>query len=349
VARIAHANQGELQLDFSGCDPPLRYEASLLTDLKPQIRPRDAIDLHLHTLASDGFWEIEHLIDTVAERGFKVISIADHDNQRSVARGMELGRKRGVIVVPGVEMTVRWNDRQIHLLVYGLEPGLTDPNAAAWNAVLTDIDDLMRERATDARTRFEQSGRALPSLEEILNGRPMWPFHVLSAAIKDGHAKNLKESAELLVKLGGDFNGDLPMDRVVDAAHQAGGITVVAHPGRGDSVGLVTDEDFARFLPDIPVDGLEAHYRSHSDKDTALYRRIANDRGLLISTGSDSHAPNVPVDPMPWQAVWARDLLDRLGIEVAPLEPGEPIWQEGMSPPAAAKPAKTKRGKSRKS
>ena len=57
------------------------------------------------------------------------------------------------------------------------------------------------------------------------------------------HAKNLKESAELLVELGGNFSGDLPMDRVVDAAHQAGGVTVVAHPGRGDSVGLVTAED----------------------------------------------------------------------------------------------------------
>ena len=111
---------------------------------------------------------------------------------------------------------------------------------------------------------------------------------------------------------------------------------MVAHPGRGDSVGLVTEADFDTFLPEIPVDGLEAHYRSHSDATTAMYRRIANERGLLISTGSDSHAPKMPVDPMPWQAAWSRDLLGRLGIEVAPLDAGEPIWQEGMSPPSSA-------------
>lgn len=312
-----------------------------MTTFTHHLHPRDPIDLHLHTLASDGFWQTDELINTVADRGFKVVAIADHDNQRSVARAIEVGRERGVIVVPGVEMTVNWNNRQVHLLVYGLEPGLTTPEAAAWNAALTDIDNLMMERAADARTRFEQSNRPLPSLDEIVNGRPMWPFHVLSAAIKDGHAPNLKESAELLVQLGGDFSGDLPMDRVVDAAHQAGGITIVAHPGRGDSVGLVTEADFDRFLPDIPVDGLEAHYRSHSDTDTARYRRIANDRELLISTGSDSHAPNMPVDPMPWQAVWARDLLARLGIAVAPLEPGEPLWQEGMNPTSSAPAAKT--------
>ncbi|MDQ2683091.1 MAG: PHP domain-containing protein, partial [Chloroflexota bacterium] len=182
----------------------------------------------------------------------------------------------------------------------------------------------------------------------IVAGRPMWPFHVLSAAIKDGHAKNLKESAELLVSLGGDFNGDLPMDRVVAAAQAAGGVTVVAHPGRGDSVGLVTESDFKAFLPEIPVDGLEAHYRSHSDTDTALYRRIANDAGLLISVGSDSHAAKSPVDPMPWQAVWAQALLFRLGITVRPLEPGEPIWQEGMSPKAPAPEPKSGKGKGKK-
>jgi 3',5'-nucleoside bisphosphate phosphatase len=316
-----------------------------LATITHPIHPRDPVDLHLHTLASDGFWQTDELINTVADRGFKVVAVTDHDNQRSVARAIELGRERDVIVIPGVEMTVRWNDRQVHLLVYGLEPGLTAPEAASWNSALTDIDNLMLERAADARKRFEESGRSLPSLEEIVNGRPMWPFHVLSAAIKDKHAKNLKESAELLVELGGDFNGDLPMDRVVDAAHQAGGITVVAHPGRGDSVGLVTEADFDTFLPDIPVDGLEAHYRSHSDTDTAMYRRIAHDRGLVVSSGSDSHAPGTPVDPMPWQATWSRDLLNRLGVEVSPLDPGEPVWQEGMSPPAP-QPAKKKRGKS---
>jgi predicted metal-dependent phosphoesterase TrpH len=313
----------------------LSQDQTTLPEFAQAINPRDPIDLHLHTLASDGFWQTDELINTLADRGFKVVAVADHDNQRSVERAMEVGRERGVIVIPGVEMTVRWNDRQIHLLVYGLEPGLTKPEASAWNAALHDIDDLMLERAADAELRFEASGRALPSLEEIVNGRPMWPFHVLSAAIKDGHAKNLKESAELLLEIGGDFNGDLPMERVVDAAHQAGGITVVAHPGRGDSVGLVTEADFDAFLPEIPVDGLEAHYRSHTDADTALYRRIANERGLLISSGSDSHAPKMPVDPMPWQAVWSRDLLNRLGIEVAPLGEGEPVWQEGMSPPGS--------------
>ena len=240
-----------------------------------QIQAIDPIDLHLHTLASDGYWTPADLINGVADRGFKVVAVTDHDNQRSVVEAMRIGAERDLLVIPGVEMTTTWNGRQVHLLVYGLPPGLTDSNAAAWNAALTDIDNLMQERAADALDRYGRAGKELPSLDEVLNGRVMWPFHVLSASIKDGHAKNLKEAAELMVSLGGDFNGDLPLDRVVDAAHQAGGTVVVAHPGRGDSVGLVTEADFQAMLPEIPVDGLEAHYRSYSDVDTALYRRLA--------------------------------------------------------------------------
>ena len=290
------------------------------------------VDLHLHTLASDGFWTPSDLLETIARRGFKVVAVTDHDNQRSVAEAMRIGQEIGVRVVPGVEMTTRWNGRQVHVLVYGLAPDLTGPAAAKWNAALSEIDALMRERALDAKARFVESGRALPSLDEILNGRVMWPFHILSAAIKDQHAKNLKESAELLVSLGGDFNGDLPLEQVVEAAHEAGGITVIAHPGRGDSVGLVTADDLAKMLPEIPVDGLEAHYRSHSDVDTALYRRLANEHGLVISAGSDSHAPAQPVDPLPYQAGWVRDLLGRLSIEMVGDDQSAFEWREGMSP-----------------
>ena len=131
--------------------------------------------------------------------------------------------------------------------------------------------------------------------------------------------KNLKEAAELVSGLGGGFSADEPLDRVVDAAHQAGGITVVAHPGRSDSVGALLPEDLDRMLAEIPIDGLEAHYRSHTDDQTALYRRLAAEKGLLISTGSDSHAPHQPVNPRPWRAIWAADLLARLGITVEPV------------------------------
>jgi len=300
------------------------------------LAPTDPVDLHLHTLASDGFWTPAALVDHLAANGIRVGAVCDHDTQRSVLETTRRAAKRGIRIVPAVEVTTRWHDRQWHLLVYGIRPDRTDDAAAPFRAALADLDAALMAAAEDARRRIEAAGKPLPCLEEIVAGRPIWPFHVLSAAIREGHGRGLKEAAELVTALGGTFTADLPLGRVVAAAHQAGGICVVAHPGRSDSVGEVTEADIEAMLTDIPIDGLEAHYRSYTDEQTARYREIAARRGLLISCGSDSHAPKQPVDPRPWRAAWCAALLGRLGLEVAPLADGEPVWAPGIDPLAAA-------------
>src|SRR5687767_5241606 len=90
------------------------------------IGPTDAVDLHLHTLASDGAWTVDGLIAYLADHDFKVAAVCDHDTQRSVAEAIQLGAERGLMVIPGVEMTTWWVDRQWHLLVYGIAPGRAD-------------------------------------------------------------------------------------------------------------------------------------------------------------------------------------------------------------------------------
>lgn len=304
-----------------------------MTDLCP-VLPYDApVDLHLHTLASDGFWTPGTLIDHLAANGFRVAAVCDHDSQASVLEAIRLGAERGITVIPGVEVTCRWNDRQWHLLVYGISPDRTDDDAKPFQALLARIQADLAAKGEDARQRIEASGRPLPSFEEVRAGRPLTPFHTLSAAIRDVPLPGLKEAAELVVELGGSFSADLPFAEVIDAAHQAGGICVMAHPGRADAVGIMTEDDLERIMAESPIDGLEAHYRSYTDSQTELYRRLATDRGMLMSTGSDSHAPGKPVDPRPWRAAWCRDLLGRLGIAVEPTPDG-PDWAPGMDPMA---------------
>ncbi|MCC6313865.1 MAG: PHP domain-containing protein [Thermomicrobiales bacterium] len=296
----------------------------------PTLRSADRIDLHLHTLASDGAWTPAALVDHLAAEEFRVVAVCDHDTQRSVAEVTRRAARRGITVIPGVEVTTRWNGRQWHLLVYGISPSDARSAGGAFRSVLADLDARLMELAEDARRRIEASGRPLPSLEEWAGGRPLWPYHVLRSTIREGHAQNLKTAAELVVELGGGFSADEPLERVVEAAHQAGGLCVMAHPGRADNVGIMTETDLDLMLQTIPLDGLEAHYRSYTDEQTALYRRLAEERGLLISSGSDSHAPKQPVDPRPWRAAWSRDLLARFGIGVEPQPDGELVWAPGM-------------------
>jgi predicted metal-dependent phosphoesterase TrpH len=295
----------------------------------------DPIDLHLHTYASDGAWSPAELVDHLAREGFKVVAVCDHDTQRSVLEVTRLAAERGIRVIPGVEMTVGWNRRQLHLLVYGIAPDRTDPAARAFLDCIRDVDRMLIDMAEDARQRFEADGKPIPDVHELHGDRPMWPFHVLTAAIKAKHVQSLYHSARHLEKLGGQFSAELPIERVVDAAHQAGGICIIAHPGRADAVGILTEPDLDRLLATVPVDGIEAHYRSYTDQQTEFYRALAANRSLLVSCGSDSHASRQPVDPRPWRAAWCADLLRRLGLTVTPAGSGSPAWATGLDPQAA--------------
>ncbi len=296
-----------------------------------------AVDLHLHTYASDGFWDPTDLVRYLAENGFSVAAICDHDTQDSVLEAITAGEKQGVHIVPGTEVTVRWGGRQWHLLVYGIRPDDDHPEAQPFLTLMADQDARFKALAVDARRRVEASGRPIPSVEREINSRTLMPVHVLRAMIRDKHVPRLKEAAELVVALGGNFTTDTPLAEVVDAAHQAGGVCIVAHPGRADLGPALTAETLDQMLAEAPIDGFEGHYRTYTDADTSRYRAMAEERGLLIGIGSDSHAPGAPVDPRPWRAAWGKALLERLGFVVDDSAEG-PVWEPGMDPLAAKPP-----------
>ncbi len=292
----------------------------------------DAVDLHLHTFASDGTWTPAELIDKLDSLDIRVASLCDHDTQVNVVEMIERGWRRGIHVIPGVEVTVRHVSRQWHMLVYGIRPDDERPEAAAFLGLMADQERNLRGIADDARRRIEASGRPLPSLAGIVGTGKMWAYpEVLTAMVKDGHVPSFKEAAELVTELGGRFNSDLPIEEVVDAAHQASGICVMAHPGRSDLGPAMTAQTLVALLKDAPVDGLECHYRTYTDKDTARFRALAGEHDLVMGTGSDSHGPKHPVDPRGYRAIWAKGLLGRLGIEVEDQLDG-PVWAPGMDP-----------------
>lgn len=296
-----------------------------MTSRERVLGPHVPVDLHLHTVASDGGWRPEELVAHLAGRGFAVAAVCDHDTMRSVPDAVEAGARRGVVVVPGVEVTTRWDGRQWHLLVYGVDPA--SPQAWRFARLLDSLADQLWAAAERGIQVLERHGHRLPSLREVAGGRPLRPYHVLLAAIRDGHATNLATAHELTKRYGEAMQVDVPLEEAVARAHEAGGVCVVAHPGRNDGDGILEAARLDRMLEVAAIDGLEAHYRSHTDDDTARYRAMASERGLLVSVGSDSHAPGFPVDPKPYPAAWIAPLLRRLGIEVEPFE-GEP-WRPG--------------------
>ena len=316
------------------------------TDLR--LRADDPIDLHLHTFQSDGVWTPVELVDHLAGAGIRVAAVCDHETQRSVVEAIAYGERRGVHVIPGVEVTVRHAGRQWHMLVYGLRPDDERPEAGPFLAMMRGHEANLLGLARANRARVERTGRPLPSLEGIVGDGKLWTYpEVLGAMIRDGHAPNLTIAANMITDLGGRFNADLPIEEVVDKAHLAGGVCVMAHPGRPDLGPAMTAATLETLLADAPVDGLECHYRTYTDRDTAYFRGLAGQHGMVTSAGSDSHGPGIPVWPRGYRAAWAKGVLERLGIAVDdPIE--GPVWAPGMDPQATKSPKKRRKGRHRR-
>lgn len=279
----------------------------------PILPPDATIDLHMHTTASDGRWTPETLVERIAALGIAAMAVADHDALDSVAPVAALAARRGIAVISGVEVTTRWDGRQWHLLVYG---------APSEHGPLRALVDRQRQehidRANEAIGRLRRGGHAVPSLEAAVAGRPPLPIYVMDALIRDGVADTMLAANRFVERrLGVPFYIDVPLAEAVAAAHAAGGLAILAHPGRDEGAGILRPEQLPRLLDHAPIDGLEVHYPTHTPAQVAEYASLADRHGLLRSCGSDSHGPGRPRDPQRYPATLALPLLARLGLAVA--------------------------------
>lgn len=270
-----------------------------------------AIDLHLHTIYSDGRWTPESLLDYLVGERFGLAAIADHDRADTVAAVQQLARERHLPVLVAVEMTTTWRGELADLLCLGFDP---DHNA------LNDLaQDLLRRQQENTREVYEtlqRQGHALSpeALPAILATPSSRQPHALVASLKEqGVGLGEPSAGKMAVEAGCTLVTNDPA-AVVEAAHQSGGVCLLAHPGRGEGFVICDVRLLDRLRQEIPVDGLEVYHPVHTPAQTAMYREYAQCHHLLISAGSDSHGPEKP--PIKYRAELCRELLERVGIQV---------------------------------
>ena len=271
------------------------------------------IDLHLHTLYSDGVWTPEQLIDYLLQEGFGTAAIADHDRVDTVASLQQLARDKGFPLLPAVEMTTHWRDEPwVDVLCYGFDP---QPGSTLHSLA----DDLLRQQQNNIRQTVKaiaQQGYPLPDdeVQKIVEQPVVQQPHRLVALVKQhGYDSDERSAGRLLVDAGLQ-QLTTEIGAVVDAIHECGGVCLIAHPGRGNGYADFDESLFDQLRAEMPIDGLEVHYPAHSPEQTAMYRAYAEKYDLLTSAGSDSHKPDKP--PIKYRADSSRKLLERLEVHV---------------------------------
>ncbi len=252
------------------------------------------IDLHIHTTATPhhSSWAPEVLAQAAARAGLSTIAAADHNTTASVRALQAAGARHGVRVIPGVEIDSGFDGKLWHTLVYGVEPD--EPALLALCAAVFE-----RNMADATRLRGELAGRGfgLAGLDDL--GRPPNVADVGAALARQNDLGRLPGEDDestgmryILTQVEGGYQ-PLGVDEIIAVAHGAGGLAVLAHPGRSKGVYAIpaTAADIAA-LAAAGLDGIEVPYPTHTAEQRTFYRELALRHGLLISGGSDSHHPH---------------------------------------------------------
>lgn len=241
------------------------------------------VDLHTHTTCSDGRLSPVELVTKAAAAGLAGLSITDHDTIDAWREASRAAADRGIELIPGVELTTFMQDRTLHLLGYFF--ATDDPPLRQFLE-----EDRQRRRRRAEKIVEKLNGMGMPlafgAVLEQADGGSICRPHIARALLEEGFTSSYQEA---FVRYIGDdrpafvdVRGASPAE-AIRVIRQAGGITSLAHPGQH-----VTEEILDQLI-DAGIDGIEAIHPAHDKLMTEHYRRIADERGLLITGGSDYH------------------------------------------------------------
>ncbi len=249
------------------------------------------IDLHCHSDRSDGALPPQALIERAAARGVRVLALTDHDTLDGLSAAAAAARGSGIDFINGVEVSVTWGGVTLHVL--GLR---VDPTDARLAAGLVSIRSGRLRRAEAIALRLEGQGiagalpgaLALAANPEMVSRTHIARYLVASRVVKDmktAFRRFLGEDKPAFVRHRWSALGD-----AIGWIRGAGGVAVLAHPGR---YGLRRARLRTLFLEFKSLGGeaVEVVTASHTAQDVELIANLACELGLRASAGSDFHSP----------------------------------------------------------
>jgi len=243
----------------------------------------EKIDLHIHTVYSDGTYTPGEVVKKAKEIGLVAISITDHDSVEGVEEALQAGREFGVEVVPGVEMSSDVDHDEVHILGYYL-----DFKKKEFLSKLDYFQKIRIERNERLFRRLEELGMPVSS-EEVLKLAPkgvVSRLHIARCMVEKKYVSSIDEAFEEWLNPGKPAYVErerISPFEVINLILEAEGVPVFAHPF------LSRRDDLIPKMIDAGLMGIEVYHSTHDEKTVKHYMEIAKRYDLLITGGSDCH------------------------------------------------------------
>ncbi len=254
----------------------------IIVMIRTKINSIQKINLHLHSTASDGAMSPRALVKRAKQIGLDLISITDHDTVDAYLEH-DLSDP-GIKVLPGLEISATHKGHDVHILAYSLD--IHDAGLKK----LTDFYHVGRhERAQKIVDKLTALGMPL-ELDEVLifagEQELIVRPHIAQAMVARGYCANKNEAFDKYI---GNYRPayvgkpEMSVPKVLEVIKQAGGKSVVAHPGK------LYDDGYLDTFIEMGVDGIEVWHPDHSAADVQEFVQKAEKHGLLQTAGSDFH------------------------------------------------------------
>jgi predicted metal-dependent phosphoesterase TrpH len=244
----------------------------------------DYIDLHIHSDHSDGLQSPREIIDRGLDLGLKAVAITDHDTLSGYEAAVACLPGKDIELATGVELSASKADDDLHILGY-----LFRPDDARLLETLEEFRNIRLIRGKKMVDRLWRLDMELDYREvlEVAGDAPVGRPHLAEAMVRRGLVSSYNEAFRKYLYLGGPVyvpKAKITPADAIDLIHNAGGVSVMAHPG------LTGQDDLIGELAESGLDGIEIYHPAHSSADRKRYRKLAQKYDLLTCGGSDSHS-----------------------------------------------------------
>ncbi len=244
-------------------------------------------DLHCHSKLSDGSTSLEDIVFYAKRAGLDALALTDHDTMSGISRTEILGRRYGLTIIPGVEISTfdPATGRRVHILCY--LPHKPDHLAGL-------LSRTLEERRRSGEEMIRRVTRYFPvTPEHIMRyaaaSNSIYKVHIMQALLDLGYDTTIYGA--LYKQLFSDHGGSClvqtvypELDEVLSAVQGARGIAVFAHPSVYQSMELVR-----RLAPSGLIDGVEVYHPRNTHEDQQELLELCEQNNLIVTGGTDFH------------------------------------------------------------
>lgn len=250
------------------------------------------IDLHSHSNISDGLLSPAELVAHAANHGVRVLALTDHDDIAGLAEARQAAAQHGIQLVNGVEISVTWKKRTLHIVGLNI-----NPDDESLRAGLAVVRSSRLDRARQMALGLEKAGihGSFEAASSYANQSILTRMHFARFLVERQYAKDAKSVfKKYLVKGKPGFVDHqwMSLESALNLIINSGGVAVLAHPGRYDlrrTNMLLLLEEF-RALGGMAIEVVTG---SHTAAQYVEYAKYAQMFGLKASQGSDYHGKGI--------------------------------------------------------